>query len=67
MNQPKEQVEERVRERLEAEADALEGQNLDFGHPADLTAATVRAVKAQGIRDAVAAALSQPHNTEEEK
>lgn len=48
-----------IRERLEAEADKLEMQNLEGDGPADPTAATVRAVKAQGIRDALAAAFPE--------
>lgn len=48
-----------IRERLEAEADKLEAQNLAGDGPSDLTAATVRAVKAQGIRDALDAAFSK--------
>lgn len=40
-------------ERLLAYADELEGMTLEGDGPADLTAATVRAVKAQGVRDAI--------------
>lgn len=42
-----------TREQLLSEAEKLEKANLEGSEPADLTAATVRAVKAQGIRDAL--------------
>ena len=59
----REQLEAEVREGLEAEATKLEQANLSGDGPADLTAATVRAVKAQGIRDALARTFG---TTEEE-
>jgi hypothetical protein len=45
---------------LHAAADKLEATNLEGDGPTDLTAATVRAVKAQGIRDAVEGLASHP-------
>lgn len=42
-----------TREQLLSEAEKLEKANLEGSEPADLTAATVRAVKAQGVRDAL--------------
>lgn len=56
----------KVRERLMAEAEKLEQLNLEGDGPADLTAATVRAVKAQGIRDALAASFPDRQEPEEE-
>lgn len=46
------QEHQRLKEALEAQAEKLERPNLDGE---DLTSATVRAVKSQGIREAVAA------------
>lgn len=54
------ELEAEWRERLEAEADKLERQNLEGDGPSDLTAATVRAVKAQGIRGALKATHQTP-------
>lgn len=53
------------KERLGAVADALERQTLDGDGGADLTAATVRAVKAQGIRDALATAFQDNTDSKE--
>jgi hypothetical protein len=55
---------EAMEQKLLACAERLENQNLEGDGPADLTAATVRAVKAQGVRDAVAA-LTDESNREE--
>lgn len=54
----------KVRERLLAEAAKLERPNIEGG---DLTSATLRAVKAQGIRDAFAAAFPQDVSDPDQK